>query len=674
MQSGMQPARPSKRDGLLPQHITDTLCQAHDCAPVTQAISEDELAPQVAGAVWHGLALDLLLGNLQQPLWGWADARSIYWLDYWASLDPHLTFVMVYDHPASTLQACGVDLLSGQHGTPPDMAVSRLLENWQAYNGAMLQFYSRQTERCLLVNARRAREQLAEYLQELGTQLHHRAHLVLGQPLSPAEPQYSFMGSHILSLAITQGGGPQHLLTDWFGTDNVFEQQLLEQLLQHHPMALQIFQELEAAATVRGAQPTSAPAMHPGQAWIQLIDQRQAMVSLTLSLYEQLIEQQQRTLSTQNQLALGNSRTQAIQTQLQEAQTRLECAEEEAELLLAQLHQVQEGLEEVVQAKAQAHKQRDELARAKVAETAAKQAEAQGRAAEQQAKEQALAKVLTLTVDVTKLVEAKDQTLAQLQQLHQDKAQVQQRCVELAKAKDAETAAKQAEAQGRAAEQQAKEQALAKAQFLETENATLAEAKAQAIAEVQQLEKDKTQAQQRYDELAKAAKAPVQLLPAALEPTKVQELEVENDLLLAQLHQVQVELERYYLENQDLKQNLAKPKTKPHGAAQRLQQQLSYRLGTAMISNSHSLGGWLRMPFALSAQVRAYKADRSIQEGQKLSPIHSYADANEAERLQQHLSYKLGQTMLKHGKTPWGWVLLPFAIAGTVRRFRKARS
>ena len=67
MQSGMQPARPSKRDGLLPQHITDTLCQAHDCAPVTQAISEDELAPQVAGAVWHGLALDLLLGNLQQP-------------------------------------------------------------------------------------------------------------------------------------------------------------------------------------------------------------------------------------------------------------------------------------------------------------------------------------------------------------------------------------------------------------------------------------------------------------------------------------------------------------------------------------------------------------------------------------------------------------------------------
>jgi hypothetical protein len=103
--SGMQAALPSQRDGLLPQQITDTLCQAHGCAPLADAMAEGDFAPQQAGTVWHGLALDLLLGNLQQPLWGWADARSIYWLDYWAQLDPHITFVMVYDHPASALQA-----------------------------------------------------------------------------------------------------------------------------------------------------------------------------------------------------------------------------------------------------------------------------------------------------------------------------------------------------------------------------------------------------------------------------------------------------------------------------------------------------------------------------------------------------------------------------------------
>lgn len=484
LESGMQAARPSQRDGLLPQHITDTLCQANGCAPVALATSEDELAPQSAGPVWNGLALDLLMGNLQQPLWGWADARSIYWLDYWAGLDPHLTFVMVYNHPASALQTSGADLLSGQHGTPPDMAVSRLLENWQAYNGAMLQFYSRHPERCLLVNAQRAREQLADYLQQLGTQLHPHTQAALSFNPSANSPEISVANtstaSDSLALAIAQGGGPQQLITDWFGANNVLEQQLLEQLLQHHPMALQIFQELEAAATVRGTQPSSAPAMHPGQAWIQLIEQRQAMASLTLSLYEQLVEQQQRTLSTQNQL------------------------------------------------------------------------------------------------------------------------------VQL-------------------------EQAL------------------------------------------KLAKAPVLPAPTPAEPPKVKELEEENELLLAQLHMVQEELERYYLENQDLKKKQVKPKPQLLGAGLRIQQQLSYRLGAAMVKHGKTPWGWVWLPFALIGQVRAFRADRRAQAGQKLPPIHTYADAHEAERMQKHLSYRLGQILLKHGKTPWGWLYMPFAMVGAVRGFKKAR-
>lgn len=499
VESGMQAARPSQRDGLLPQHITDTLCQAHGCAPVALAMSEDELAPQPVGPVWNGLALDLLMGNLQQQLWGWADARSIYWLDYWTGLDPHLTFVMVYNDPASALQASGVDLLSGKHGTPPDMAVSRLLENWQAYNGAMLQFYSRHPKRCLLVNAQRAREQLTDYLQALGSQLHPHTQAALTFNSSASSSATTEVNSRdaadLLSLAIKQGGGPQQLMTDWFGSSNVLEQQLLEQLLHHHPMALQIFQELEAAATVRGIQLNSAPAMHPGQAWIQLIEQRQAMASLTLSLYEQLVAQQQLTLGTQNQLV------------------------------------------QLEQAKAQALKEREDLAKA-----------------------------------------------------------------------------------------------------------------------------------------LKAAQAPVLPPPVPNELHKVKELEEENDLLLAQLHQVQEELERYYHENQNLKKNQTKPKSKPYGAAQRIQKQLSYRLGAAMITNSSSLGGWLRMPFALTGQVRAFRADRRAQVGQKLPPIHTYADAFEAKRIQQHLSYQLGQTLLKHGKTPWGWLWMPFAIVGTVRRFRKARA
>lgn len=466
--SGMQAALPSKREGLLPQQITDTLCQAHACAPLISAVTEEDLAPQQAGAVWHGLALDLLLGNLQQPLWGWPDARSIYWLDYWAQLDPHITFVMVYDHPASALQASGVELLSGQHGTPPDIAVSRLLENWQAYNGAMLQFYSRQHSRCLLVNTQRARQQLADYLAQLGDKLHGKAPLALQALPGPVATGSAISGANNLTLALAQGPEASATeLTTWLQGHSSLDRLLVDQVLQDHPMASQIYAELEAASTVPSMQ-TDASSSHPGRAWLDLIAQRQAVTQVVLSLYEQV---------------------QTLEQQLSEA------------------------------------------------------------------------KLLT----------------------HQK---------------------------------------------------------------------------------------PARVLPLS----QVKDLEEENDLLLTQLHQVQEELERYYLENKDLKKNQTKAKLKPYGAAQRIQQQLSYRLGASMIANSRSLSGWLRMPLALRGEIKSHRADQRAKAVQNLPPIHTYADAYDAERYRQHLSFQLGQTLLKYAKTPWGWIWMPFALAGTAKAFKKARA
>ncbi len=87
--SGMQPALPSQRDNLMPADIVQTLCQAHQIAEVNEVLTEDDFAPVKVGAIWNGLAVDLILGNLSQPIWGLADSRNIYWLDFWASLDPN---------------------------------------------------------------------------------------------------------------------------------------------------------------------------------------------------------------------------------------------------------------------------------------------------------------------------------------------------------------------------------------------------------------------------------------------------------------------------------------------------------------------------------------------------------------------------------------------------------
>lgn len=54
-------------------------------------------------------------------------------------------------------------------------------------------------------------------------------------------------------------------------------------------------------------------------------------------------------------------------------------------------------------------------------------------------------------------------------------------------------------------------------------------------------------------------------------------------------------------------------------------------------------------------------------------PIYAYNDAFEAERVKKHLSYRLGQTLLKNIKSPLGWIKLPFALAQNVREFRLER-
>ncbi len=482
LSSGMQSALPSKRDNLTPADVVQTLCQAHQCADVNEATTEDDFAPVKAGAIWSGLAMDLMLGNLQQPLWGWADTCNIYWLDYWAELDPHATFVMVYDHPYKALQAMSAQLVD----KPLEMEIARLLENWQAYNGAMLSFYSRHASRCLLVNTGCAREQLQSYLEQLGAQLHGKVPKLDGAALAALETNGKAPLPLQANLALAISEAPEisaSSITAWFGGDTDLDQHLLQQLLQDHPVALQVFAELEAASTVSNP-PVVFSDVHPGTAWLQLIQQRQATADLVMALHEKL------------------------QTQLSQLQAQ--------------------------------------------------------------------------QIQLSKLANELDQS----------------------------------------------------------------------------------------KKLVANPPTQVQALPAP----KLKELEEENDLLLMQLHQVQEELERYYLENQSLKKNQIKPNTRLYGAADRIQQQLTYRLGATLIANSRSLGGWLRMPFALRREVRTYRVDMSKKGKQNLPPIHSYADAYEAERYKQHLSYKLGQTLLKHNKTPWGWFVLPFAMLSTIKNFKKARS
>jgi len=145
----------------------------------------------------------------------------------------------------------------------------------------------------------------------------------------------------------------------------------------------------------------------------------------------------------------------------------------------------------------------------------------------------------------------------------------------------------------------------------------------------------------------------------------------ENELLLSQLHSVQEELEKYYLENKKLKDDIAKSK-RYYGAAERVMSQLEYRLGRKIGEKSKSIIGIITLPFSLFTVKKEWEKEQSIAD-KNLPPIDEYADAYEAERVKKHLAYALGKTTVKTMTNPFGIFILPFKLMSTRKVWRKER-
>jgi len=146
-------------------------------------------------------------------------------------------------------------------------------------------------------------------------------------------------------------------------------------------------------------------------------------------------------------------------------------------------------------------------------------------------------------------------------------------------------------------------------------------------------------------------------------------LKEENELLLAQLHQVQEELERYFLENRELK---AHQQPVYFGAAERLKSGLSYRLGAAIIERSRKVWPLPFLPFSLWVLARRHRKEQP-ESAQNLPSLEEYRDYHEAQKAQKQLSFRLGTAWLKHIRRPWGWMFMPFALIGAHHSYRQYR-
>ncbi len=93
----------------------------------------------------------------------------------------------------------------------------------------------------------------------------------------------------------------------------------------------------------------------------------------------------------------------------------------------------------------------------------------------------------------------------------------------------------------------------------------------------------------------------------------------------------------------------------------RIQNQLSYKLGQALILNSKSVLGFLSLPFIILSIIishkqeqKAYKFKVKKNPNLALPPLETYPDYNEALKEKECFTYKLGEEFIKAGKNWYG--------------------
>ncbi|WP_058369961.1 hypothetical protein [Psychrobacter sp. ENNN9_III] len=153
-------------------------------------------------------------------------------------------------------------------------------------------------------------------------------------------------------------------------------------------------------------------------------------------------------------------------------------------------------------------------------------------------------------------------------------------------------------------------------------------------------------------------------------------LKQENEILITQLHYVQEELEKIYLEKESIKHSESKGLSDNvteypiyYGAAERVKQDLPYRLGATMIKQGKSAKGLAVLPLSLAKEYKNFKKEYS--DSSVLPRLEDYQDAYEAEKVRNHLSYQLGNTLVEGLEHPLKAVKIPYKSFKHILDFKK---
>ena len=152
---GMNNANDSRREQLSPVTINEKLLK-------TKGIVFDnntDIQQIEPVEIWNELALDLLIANIDQALWGWSDPCAILTLEYWKKVQPKIKFIFVYDTPEQIFTA----IFKNRNIT--EKKLEQEITHWNAYYEELLYFYQRNQENCLLVHIGAVTRDLSTFIK-----------------------------------------------------------------------------------------------------------------------------------------------------------------------------------------------------------------------------------------------------------------------------------------------------------------------------------------------------------------------------------------------------------------------------------------------------------------------------------------------------------------------------
>lgn len=188
------------------------------------------LGPPTAAEIKTVQALIEQRQNLS--LWGWKNPRTTLFLEFWNSLLPQASYILVFRHPLEVVlsllrRAMSIDL---EVLTTPSAA----LRSWQVYNQCILEFYRQHPDRCLLVEINSVVADISGFITCAAQKL--------SLPLQPQHTETLYRPNELNRLSLTS--------------------EVLTEFAQLAPVAARLYYQLQQQADLPGRQllPPISPA------------------------------------------------------------------------------------------------------------------------------------------------------------------------------------------------------------------------------------------------------------------------------------------------------------------------------------------------------------------------------------------------------------------------------